>query len=59
MECNVNCIYFPKHLYNSVEFELDENGVKRSKRTETPCCLYDCSPIENWDKCHRDKPLIK
>lgn len=49
INCNPQCMYFPKEKYNYVKYETDEFGIKHSSLC--PICGYDGHDIKSWESC--------
>lgn len=59
LTCHVNCPFFPT-INEEVDWEYDENKVKRRVKSIKMVCGYDGHVINNWSgNCPYNKKLEK
>lgn len=58
--CTIKCKYFPTQEKAVIEWQLDENGIKRRKNPYRFICGYDDHQIKSWNiECPYEKEKNK
>ena len=53
IKCSPDCMFFPRNIYDNLNYFIDENGIKHSNIK--PICNFDDHLITNWVMCENFK----